>query len=97
MVKSHSYEIYSKQLKDTLRRVKNFKSLLEQKLITIRQSGSPNRRHKGAWGAAQTEGFNRQEGAGVSKGLRPKGHATSGNGRGPDEVYDSASLLGPGD
>ena len=48
MVKTHSYEIYSKQLKDKLRHVKNFKSLLEQKLITIRQSGSPNRRHKGA-------------------------------------------------
>ena len=30
MVKIHSYEIYSKQLKDTLRRVKNFKSLFKQ-------------------------------------------------------------------
>lgn len=38
MVKIHSYEIYSKQLKDKLTYVKNFKSLLEQKLIRIRQS-----------------------------------------------------------
>lgn len=44
MVKIHSYEIYSKQLKDKLTYVKNFKSLLEQKLI---KSGSPNRRQKG--------------------------------------------------
>lgn len=38
MVKIHSYEIYSKQLKDKLTSVKNSKSLLEQKPVRIRQS-----------------------------------------------------------
>lgn len=71
MVKIHSYEIYSKQLKDTLRHVNNFKSLLEQKLITIRQSGSQNRGpHYRSMGAAQTEGLQQAGSGGCEQGLR---------------------------